>query len=62
MCNRVQGYQFSTLSFDLTVRKYDRYACIGTDMYIVMMTDVVMSDLNMLLAVKLYACTLVCVR
>ena len=56
-----QGNRFSTLSFDLTARKYDRYACRNRHLHC-MMTDVVMTDLNMPLAVKLHACTLVCVK
>ena len=56
-----QGNQFSTLFLDLTARKYDRYACRYRHVRC-MMTDVVMTDLNRPLAVKLYACTLVCVR
>ena len=56
-----QGNRFSTLSFDLTARKYDRYVCRYRHVHC-MMTDVVMTDLNMPLAVKLHACTLVGVR
>ena len=51
----------STLSFDLSARKYDPYARRYRHVHC-MMTDVVMTDLNMPLAVKLHACTLVCVR
>ena len=53
-----QGNRFSTLSFDLTARKYDRYACRYRHLHF-MMTEVVMTDLNMPLAEKLHACTLV---
>ena len=58
MCNHV-----SRKSVVYTVLRPDSppYACRYRHVHC-MMTDVVMTDLNMPLAVKLHACTLVCVR
>ena len=61
MCNRVSRKSVFYTVLRPHSRKYYRYACRYRHLHC-MMTDVVMTDLNMPLAVKLHACTLVCVK